>query len=89
MQLADRGDEKCSFGKVRPNPASVGLHESLGFRPVGVYKRIGWKFGAWHDVGWWQLELRARTGEPAPLRSFPELRRDEAWRSVLGPPSRP
>ena len=44
-------------GVTLPNDASVGLHESLGFVPVGVYRRIGWKAGAWHDVGWWQLDL--------------------------------
>jgi phosphinothricin acetyltransferase len=48
-------------GIALPNPGSVGLHESLGFRPVGVFRRVGWKDGAWHDVGWWQLPL----GDPA------------------------
>ena len=56
-------------GITLPNAASVGLHESLGFRPVGVYERVGYKQGAWHDVGWWQLELRARQGAPPPLLS--------------------
>jgi L-amino acid N-acyltransferase YncA len=44
-------------GITLPNDASVGLHESLGFAPVGVYRSIGWKGGAWRDVGWWQLQL--------------------------------
>jgi phosphinothricin acetyltransferase len=44
-------------GITLPNEASVALHERLGFEPVGVSRRIGWKRGAWHDVGWWQLEL--------------------------------
>ena len=43
-----------------PNDASVGIHEALGFEPVGVYKNIGFKNGRWWDVGWWQLDL----GEP-------------------------
>jgi phosphinothricin acetyltransferase len=47
-------------GITLPNDASVGLHEAIGFEPVGVYRNIGWKFGRWHDVGWWQLDL----GEP-------------------------
>jgi L-amino acid N-acyltransferase YncA len=51
-------------GVTEPNPASIGLHRSLGFAPVGAYRRIGWKHGAWHDVSWWQLELRP--GEPGP-----------------------
>ena len=44
-------------GVTLPNEASVGLHESMGFLPVGVYKRVAWKFGSWHDVGWWRLQL--------------------------------
>ena len=40
-----------------PNDASVGLHEACGFKPVGVYRGIGFKHGTWWDVGWWQLEL--------------------------------
>lgn len=53
-------------GVTLPNAASVGLHESLGFVPVGVYRRIGFKFGAWHDVGWWQLDLAPRRDGEAP-----------------------
>ena len=55
-------------GITLPNEASVGLHESLGFVPVGVNRRIGWKQGAWRDVGWWQLEL-APAGRRAPRRA--------------------
>jgi L-amino acid N-acyltransferase YncA len=56
-------------GITLPNEASVALHERLGFVSVGVYRRIGWKDGAWHDVGWWQLELLPRGGgkPPEPL----------------------
>lgn len=57
-------------GITLPNDASVALHESLGFVPVGVYRRIGWKAGAWHDVGWWQLEL-APAGEAIPAEPLP------------------
>jgi L-amino acid N-acyltransferase YncA len=57
-------------GVTLPNDASVSLHESLGFTPVGVYRRIGWKDGSWRDVGWWQLELQppgeGRPPEPRP-----------------------
>jgi L-amino acid N-acyltransferase YncA len=57
-----------------PNPASVSLHESMGLRLVGVYPGIGFKCGEWHDVGWWQLALRARDGEPKEPRAFREVR---------------
>ena len=45
-----------------PNPASVRLHEAFGFRETGILRRVGWKFGAWHDVACWQLVL----GEGGP-----------------------
>ncbi len=57
-------------GITLPNPASVALHESAGFVPVGVYRRIGWKNGSWHDVGWWQLELQ-QIGGGAPAEPLP------------------
>jgi L-amino acid N-acyltransferase YncA len=56
--------EQAFAGIALPNPASVALHERVGFRPVGVYKRVGWKHNAWHDVGWWQLSLYADNDRP-------------------------
>lgn len=60
-------------GVTLPNAASVGLHESLGFVSVGIYRAVGFKFGAWHDVGWWQLALRPRAGTPAFPIALPRL----------------
>ena len=52
-------------GITLPNDASVGLHEAFGFEHIGTYRDIGWKAGAWHDVGWWQLRLREPDPSPA------------------------
>jgi L-amino acid N-acyltransferase YncA len=52
-------------GIALPNDASVGLHEAVGFLPIGVYRSVGFKFGAWHDVGWWQLQLAEPPAHPA------------------------
>lgn len=41
-----------------PNQPSVAVHESVGFSPVGVLRRVGYKFGQWHDIGFWQLSLQ-------------------------------
>jgi phosphinothricin acetyltransferase len=57
-------------GITLPNEASVAFHEGVGFVPVGVYERIGWKDGAWRDVGWWQLELGS-AGEGPPAEPLP------------------
>lgn len=40
-----------------PNDASVGLHRALGFEPVGRFRQVGFKHGAWHDVAFAQRAL--------------------------------
>lgn len=70
-------------GITLPNPASVGLHEALGFVPVGVYRGVGYKLGAWHDVGWWQLPLRDRAGDPAPPLSMKDAQARAEWAGAL------
>jgi phosphinothricin acetyltransferase len=57
-------------GVTLPNDASVGLHEAVGFTPVGVYRGVGFKHDRWHDVGWWQRALQ----DPPP-GAPPEPRR--------------
>jgi L-amino acid N-acyltransferase YncA len=56
-------------GITLPNPASVGLHEALGFTPIGVFRDVGYKLGAWRDVGWWQCALDEGAA-PAEPRSW-------------------
>ena len=52
------GRYHCVIGGIAlPNPASVALHERLGFRQVGCFTEVGHKFGDWVDVGYWQLQL--------------------------------
>ena len=67
--LRAQGFHSAIGGIALPNPASVRLHERLGFVHRGTMPRAGRKFGAWHDVGFWQLELHARDQAPDGLRS--------------------
>jgi len=57
--LAELGYCQAFAGIALPNAGSVGLHEAMGFEALGVYRNVGFKNGAWHDVGWWQKRLRA------------------------------
>ena len=72
-RLRRQGFQAACAGITLPNPGSVALHEAMGFEPVGVYKRIGWKAGAWRDVGWWQLALQPPAPE-APAEPLPPNR---------------
>lgn len=70
-------------GITLPNPASVGIHTALGFQPVGVYQQVGYKFGSWHDVGWWCLRLMAPPREPAPPRPISDFVDTPAWSRAM------
>ena len=60
-----------AFGGIAlPNAASVKLHEAMGFKLIGIYRNVGYKLGAWRDVGWWQLALcepPEKPGEPIAI----------------------
>jgi phosphinothricin acetyltransferase len=71
-------------GITLPNPGSVGLHQAMGFQPVGVYHAIGFKCGQWHDVAWYQLALRGPEGEPAEPLDFARVRELPEWEAALG-----
>lgn len=50
-----RGVHCLIGGAALPNPASVALHERLGFEKVAQFKQVGFKFGRWIDVAYWEL----------------------------------
>lgn len=62
--LRIQGYFKAYAGITLPNPASVQLHQRLGFEPVGIFKQVGYKAGAWQDVSWWVATLQPSDGPP-------------------------
>src|ERR1051326_1799073 len=72
--LRRQGYFNAYAGITLPNPGSVRLHETMGFSTVGVYLRVGFKFGRWHDVVWLQRRLSDKpepAGEPSsPAKLF-------------------
>jgi L-amino acid N-acyltransferase YncA len=70
-RLRDQGLFKAYAGILIPNPASQAFHESMGFTLIGIYRKIGYKLGAWHDVGWWVLALQPEVDSPLEPRAPP------------------
>ncbi len=68
-----QGYAKAFAGVTLPNPGSAGVHEAVGFKPLVVYPRVGYKLGEWRDVGWWVLDLCPQSGELAEPKSICEL----------------
>lgn len=55
--LAASGVHVVIGGIAQPNPASVALHEKLGFDKVAMFREVGRKFDRWVDVGYWERVL--------------------------------
>jgi phosphinothricin acetyltransferase len=55
--LAREDVHRAYAGVTLPNPASVGLHEALGFKRLAVYSEVGRKFGRYWDVLWPEKSL--------------------------------
>ena len=70
-------------GATLPNEGSVRLHEALGFERVGVYHNVGYKFGAWHDVVWWSLQLNPHSSPPSEIINIDHARSTAAWTQAL------
>jgi phosphinothricin acetyltransferase len=81
--LRHLGYYKASAGITLPNAASVALHEAFGFEPMGVYRGIGYKMGAWHDVAWYQLQLQLPSPRPAEPRPIGSLVDGPEWQEAV------
>jgi L-amino acid N-acyltransferase YncA len=74
--LERQGFHSAYAGITLPNQMSVGLHEAMGFQPIGTYTEVGFKLGHWWDVGWWRRPLCSGSpdGDPVLYAELAELR---------------
>jgi phosphinothricin acetyltransferase len=71
--LRQQGYHNAYAGITLPNPKSEQFHQSMGFVPVGVYQKVGYKLGCWHDVGWYHLTLQPHAEHPVAPRPVGEV----------------
>lgn len=79
QQLEVRGFVNAFAGIALPNDVSVALFASFGFRKIAHWHQVGFKLGKWHDVSWWQLQLRKPTTPPPVLYAG----NHEVWRTRI------
>lgn len=62
-ELTVRGFKNFLACIALPNPASLALHEKRGYERVAHFKKVGYKFGTWHDIVWLQKSLVGENDE--------------------------
>jgi phosphinothricin acetyltransferase len=81
--LRAQGFFNAYAGITLPNVASVRLHEAVGFRQIGIHQKVGHKLGRWHDVGWWQLALRAHPQNPHEPLALSAIVGSQQWERLV------
>ena len=62
-EFTRRGTHAVMSGVALPNPSSVALHTKFGFAKCAHFSEVGFKFGKWIDVGYWQKILTSSKTE--------------------------
>lgn len=81
--LRHQGYYNAYAGITLPNPASIGLHNTMGFQSVGIYRNVGYKCGQWHDVVWLELKLQPPSPNPDPPISLNQIQADQILEQLL------
>jgi len=82
--LVLQGFRSVYAGITLPNAASVALHTSVGFTQVGVYRNVGFKSGAWHDVAWFERTIAPHESSPHPPIPLSDEAMQRQVRNALG-----
>lgn len=70
-------------GVSMPNVKSESLHQSLGFTPIGVYQNVGYKFGNWHDVKWFELKIQDYSKSPFTPKVIDEINHTPEYNAII------
>ncbi len=79
-----QGFASAYAGTTLPNPASIGLHQAMGYQAVGVYRDVGYLDGQWLDTAWWQVSLRGRMTDPRPPLDVASVLDTPDWHAAIG-----
>ncbi|MES2780776.1 MAG: N-acetyltransferase family protein [Bacteroidota bacterium] len=70
-------------GVALPNEKSVGIHQRMGFEDIGIFQKVGYKNGKWHDTRWFQLNLQGYSDEPVAPRKLQTVESTAAFARIL------
>ena len=77
--LEEQGFCKVLAGLTVPNETSEKFHHKFGFKQFAQYTKIGFKNGKWHDVDWFELDIKQDNKLPKQLKSIREVVATKKW----------
>jgi phosphinothricin acetyltransferase len=66
-----------------PNKKSESFHQALGFEEIGIFKKVGYKLGNWHDTRWFQLHLANHPQNPPFPQKLADVKNTDAFRHII------
>ncbi len=66
-----------------PNVKSIAFHKALGFEEIGIFKKVGYKHGNWHDTHWFQLHLKEHVLNPPTPQKLIEVESSAEFKDCL------
>lgn len=78
-----QGIMTCLAGITLPNLASVAFHEKMGFTKVGVYHKVGYKYGLYRDAGWWELFIQVTGYIPGKIIPVNDIMDGNSWNEAM------
>lgn len=75
-------------GVAIPNEKSRGFHVSFGFKPIGIYHKVGYKLGKWLDTEWFERDIATPYAEPQMPKPIAEICETDAFIRILNSATR-
>ena len=66
-----------------PNENSVAFHRAMGFEEIGIFKKVGYKMGKWHNTLWFQLFLSENISQPDLPKRLNEILASEDFKKIM------
>jgi L-amino acid N-acyltransferase YncA len=81
--LVLQGYYSAFAGVTMPNIKSESLHLAMGFKPIGAYQNVGYKFGNWYDVKWFELKIQEYSASPATPKIISEIKNTPEFNTIF------
>jgi len=66
-----------------PNAKSERFHLAMGFAEIGVFEKIGFKLGKWHDLKFFEMYLTEHPANPAPPVSIGTIKHTKTFQEII------